>query len=138
MRQRSSLQAMIPWSKIVGKAVEDDAIADDEAFGFVAAPREDVGGDEEVAEWKAGDGAAVAVVVEDDLAEVVLSPTLFGGPGDFGPVRRALDPADADAADDSRRITPDGQCPTTKSSRPKVRAGASGEVGFSGRRPVRP
>ncbi len=81
--------------------VESDAIADAEAFRFVTAPREDVGGDEKLADGQAGDGAAVAVVVEDDLAEVILPAALFGGAGDFGFAGgRAGNSADAGAGDD--------------------------------------
>ena len=39
--------------------VEGDAVADIEAFRFVTAPREDVGGDEQLANGQAGEGAAV-------------------------------------------------------------------------------
>ena len=85
------------------KAVEGDAVADVQAFRFMVAPRKDVRGDEEVADGKTGDGAAVAVVVEDDLAEVLLAASLFGRPGDLGfSGRRAGDPADAAAGDDFR------------------------------------
>ena len=85
---------------IVGP-VEADSVADVEALAFVAAPRQDVGGDEELADGKAGDGAAVAVLVQDDLAEVILTTALLGGPGDFGfAAWRAFDPADAGAGDD--------------------------------------
>ena len=81
--------------------VEADSVADVEALAFVAAPRQDVGGDEELADGKAGDGAAVAVLVQDDLAEVILTTALLGGPGDFGfAAWRAFDPADAGAGDD--------------------------------------
>ena len=41
----------------VVEAVEADSVADVEALAFVAAPRQDVGGDEELADGKAGDGA---------------------------------------------------------------------------------
>jgi hypothetical protein len=37
------------------------AIADVEAFHFVPAPRQDVGGDEKLADWQAGEGATVGV-----------------------------------------------------------------------------
>ena len=85
----------------VVEAVEADSVADVEALAFVAAPRQDVGGDEELADGKAGDGAAVGVVVQDDLAEVILTTALLGGPGDFGfAAWRAFDPADAGAGDD--------------------------------------
>ena len=85
----------------VVEAVEADSVADVEALAFVAAPRQDVGGDEELADGKAGDGAAVGVVVKDDLAEVILTTALLGGPGDFGfAAWRAFDPADAGAGDD--------------------------------------
>ncbi len=85
----------------VVEAVEADAVADVEALAFVAAPRQDVGGDEKLADGQAGDGAAVGVVVEDDLAEIVLPAALFGGAGDFGfAAWRAFDPADAGAGDD--------------------------------------
>jgi hypothetical protein len=44
----------------VVEAVEGDAVADVEAFCLVAAPWEDVGGDEEFADRKAGEGTAVS------------------------------------------------------------------------------
>lgn len=68
----------------VVEAVEGDAVADVEAFGFVVAPWEDVGGDEEFADGQAGDGAAVVVVVEHGIAEVPLAAPLFGEAGGFG------------------------------------------------------
>lgn len=83
--------------------VEADAIADVEAFRFVAAPREDVGGDEEFADGQTGEGATVGVVVEHDFAEVVLPAALFGGTRDFGFAgRRTRNLADAGAGDDFR------------------------------------
>lgn len=67
----------------------------------MAAPRQNVGGDEKLADGQAGDGAAVAVVVKDDLAEVILSAALFGGPGDFGvSAWRTFDRPNSGAGDD--------------------------------------
>jgi hypothetical protein len=60
-----------------------------------------VGGDEQLADGQAGKGTVVAVVVEDDFAEVILPAALFGRPGGLGLAgRRAGDPADAGAGDD--------------------------------------
>ena len=85
----------------VVQTVEGDTVADVEAFCLVAAPREDVGGDEEFADRQAGDGAAVVVVVENDVPEVVLTPALFGESDRFGfTTWRSGDPADASARDD--------------------------------------
>ena len=83
------------------ESVERDAVADVEAFRFVTAPLEDVGGDEQLADGQAGDGTAVAVVVEDDFAEVILPAALFGGSSDLGLAGgRAGDSADAGAGYD--------------------------------------
>ncbi len=50
---------------------------------------------------KSGDGAAVVVVVEHDLAEVGLAASLFGRCGGFGAsCWRTPDPADSGAGDD--------------------------------------
>jgi len=85
----------------VMKAVESDAIANVEAFGFVAAPWQNVRGDEQLADWEAGDGAAVGVVVEDDLTEVVLSSALLRGADGFSvPNWLALQEPDAVAGND--------------------------------------
>ena len=84
----------------VMESIEGDAVADVEALGFVTAPREDVGGDEEFADGQARDSAAVAVVVQDDLAEEILPAALFGGSSDFGAAGGwARDLADASAGD---------------------------------------
>ena len=56
----------------VVEAVEADSVADVEALAFVAAPRQDVGGDEKLADGQAGDGAAVAVVVEHGTGKIQL------------------------------------------------------------------
>ena len=66
------------------ESVEGDAVANVEAFCLVAAPREDVGGNEEFADRQADKGTAVVVVVENDLAEVILTSALFGESGGFG------------------------------------------------------
>lgn len=41
------------------EAIEGDAVADIEAFVFVAAPREYVRGDEKFADRESGEGAAI-------------------------------------------------------------------------------
>lgn len=85
----------------VVEAVEGDAIADVEAFGLVAGPGQDVGGDEEFADGQAGEGAAVVVVVEHGVAEVSLPAPLLGGSDRLGfATRRAGCPPDARAGDD--------------------------------------
>jgi hypothetical protein len=66
------------------EAVEANTVADVEALGLVAAPWQDVGGDEEFAHWQSSDGATAVVVVENDVAEIVLPAALFGDSGGFG------------------------------------------------------
>ena len=60
-----------------------------------------MGGDEQLADGQAGKGTVVAVVVEDDVAEVILSTTLFRRTRHFRFAGwRAYDFADAGAGDD--------------------------------------
>lgn len=83
------------------EAVEGDAVADVEAFRFVAPPWEDVRSDQEFADRQAGNGAAVVVIVEHDIAEVVLAAALFRRPRDYGlSGRRLRHRADAGAGND--------------------------------------
>ena len=85
----------------VVEAVEADSVADIEALAFVAAPWQDVRGDEEFADGQTGEAAAVAVVVEDDLSEIVLPAPLFRRTRHFRfACWRAFDPTDAGAGDD--------------------------------------
>lgn len=85
----------------VVESVQADAVADIEAFRFMIAPRENVGGDGEFTNRQAGNGAAVVVVVENDVPEVVLTPPLFGKAGRFSfTAWRSGDSADASAGDD--------------------------------------
>ena len=84
----------------VMEAVEADAVLDIEAFCFVTAPWENMGSDEKSADGKSCEATAVAVVVEDDLTEIVLAPALFGNPGDFSfSAWREFDPPDTGAGD---------------------------------------
>lgn len=66
------------------EAIEADTVADVEAFCFVAAPWKDVRSNKKFANGKVGDCAAVVVVVEDDVAEVVLASALLGEACGFG------------------------------------------------------
>ena len=85
----------------VMESVEGDAIADVEALRFMTTPGQDMGGDEKDSDRQAGEGTAVAIIVEDDLAEIILPAALFGGPGDLGLAECwAIDSPDTVAGDD--------------------------------------
>lgn len=66
------------------EAIEADPVADIESLDFVAAPGENVRGDEKLAKGESGEGAAIGVIVEDHFAEVVLSTPPLRESGDFG------------------------------------------------------
>ena len=66
------------------EAIEADPVADIEALVFVAAPGENVRGDEKLADRESGEGAAIGVVVEDHFAEVVLAQSALRESGDLG------------------------------------------------------
>ena len=72
------------------ESVETDAVADIQPFGFVVTPWKNVGGDEEFPDGQAGHTTTVGEVVENDLSEVVLSPTLFGESLCFGIASRRV------------------------------------------------
>lgn len=87
--------------RCVVESIQADAIPHVETFGFMATPWENVRGDEQFADWQASNGAGIAIIIQDNVAEVFLPAPLFRRTRHFGfACWRAFDPTNAGAGDD--------------------------------------